>query len=152
MKLFGHRKYWWLTQFAKFQYRIGRGDSLQQMVFGKIRAITYAIITMGTGTIVVEGWFNINILDYVPWWVVIIVLPIVATALDYFFGWLDEKHINLMQIQAEIIPRRGLDPWQAEIMNRLKSIEKKVNPKKYKERHKTYMDEERIDKQIKESK
>ena len=116
MKLFGRRKLWYLTQFAKFQYRIGRGDALQGMVLGKIKALAYGVITLGTGEIVISKWFDVSILDHIPWWALVFILPIITTALDYFFGWLDEKKINLMQIEAEIMMRRQLNPWEYEKM------------------------------------
>lgn len=95
---------------------------------------------LGTSQIVAQSWFNVDILKHIPWWVAV-TIPIFELLTDYYVGYLDEKNINLMQVEAEIQLRRNLNPWETEKMLRLKNIEKAVAPKTYKKDHKTYIDE-----------
>jgi len=138
MKIFGRRKLWWLTQFAKFQYRVARGDGLTNSIFGKFKVFFTTIMTLGTGEIVVKGWLGISLLDHIPPWI-LVAIPIGALISDYLVGLIDEKWIKFMHIESEIKQRRGLDLWQKEMMERIKNIEKEVSPKEYKEIHESFI-------------
>lgn len=127
-EIFGKRRRWYLVQFAKFQYRTADGNNLKNFFFGKFRATFTAIIVLGTGEIVAQGWWNFSILQYIPWWIVFIALPIIDLITDYYVGELNEKKIKLMQIQAEIIKRRGIDRWEKRKMDILEEMHKKTCP------------------------
>ena len=140
MTIFNHRLRWYLTKYAKFKYRIGRGNTLGDFFYGKVKTLLYGIMTLGTSEIVSQGWWDFSILQHIPWWVLVLI-PILETIKDYYLGLLDEKKLNLWQIENEITLRKKISPWETEKMDRIKNIEKKIAPENYKENHKTYMEE-----------
>ena len=137
MRIFKQRLRWYYIKFAKFRYRVAYGDGLKSFFQSKFDSFLKYFTALGAGEIAINKWFDISMLDYIPWWVMIVV-PLIDTVSDYYFGEFAEKR-KLMQIEAELMRRREIDPWEKEKMDRLIDIQRRVAPDTLSKKYKTYV-------------
>ncbi len=156
MYIFKRRLRYYLEKYFAFQTTCGEGDAMFSMLWDKVKTmITYGgILSTGAAGAEVLG---VEVFNYLPSWLgwvkefvytylkifipLFLFSPLIELVKDYFLGRFS-KRIGYWQLKLEWLQRKGLDPWEAEKMDRIKSIEAKVSPEtRYdKNRYKTYME------------
>lgn len=117
MRILGKRARWYLEAYARFDYRASRGNSLTNMLIGRIKGAGWFLMFLGASDTVFTRWFNFSIVNTMPWWGMI-VLAVGQAGLEYSLGSFDYLKMKLAQIQSEVALRDGVSPWETEKMNR----------------------------------
>lgn len=131
MKIFGYNSSWYRNAFCAYKYALGQGE----MLVGEIESIITLGGLGGILILIINKYTN----WLAPWWILVI-LVICLKIIKVFIGRLDKRYFKLGQAMSEYTSRKKINVWEAEKMEILKNIEKKVSPETYHKEPKTYIE------------
>lgn len=107
------------TAYIKYKIRVSRGNSFTSEINGILSAFQHGGIIL----LLISTYFHV----LVP----LFVLPVVWVTqkiVEYLIGYYDEKYMKLWAFETKYQQQnKDINPFQFELMQRLRRIEKKLN-------------------------
>lgn len=99
-----------------FKIRSGRGGTFTAEIDGLVNAFNRG------------GIIIILINTYFHWLPPIWIIPLIwllQKGTEYLLGWYDQNHLHWQQFETDYTAR-NLNPWNVELLNRVKNIENEI--------------------------